>query len=212
MARPARAEEEVERYRERIVEVAAGLFAERGYAGVTFRSLAEGLGCSPMTPYRYFNAKEDILAAVRRSAYDRFAQTQMAAAAVAVDPRERLLALGRAYIRFGVEETDAYRLMFSLAQPNPSRHPDLREAELRAWRPLRAAIGAAIDAGLLAGDPDVLASLFWSSVHGLVSLHVAAKLVHGVDVDRLVAPMLHTLFEGNRPPASRDRDESGESS
>ncbi len=211
MARLARAEDEIERYRERIVEVAARLFAERGYAGVTFRSLAEGLGCSPMTPYRYFKAKEDILAAVRRSAYDRFARTQVAAAASA-DPQERLLELGRAYIRFGVEETDAYRLMFSLAQPNPSRYSDLREAELRAWRPLRAAIGAAIDAGLLVGDPDVLAAVFWSSVHGLVSLHVAGKLVHGADVDRLVEPMLHTLFEGNRPPVSRNRDESGESS
>ena len=178
---------------------------------MTFRSLAEGLGCSPMTPYRYFDSKENILAAVRRAAYERFACAQVAAAASA-DPQQRLLELGRAYIRFGVEETDAYRLMFSLGQPNPSRYPELREAELRAWRPLRAAIGAAIAAGLLAGDPDVLASVFWSSVHGLVSLHVASKLVHGVDVDRLVEPMLHTLFEGNRPKASWKRDGSGENS
>ena len=68
MGRRARAIEDIEAYRDRIVDVATGLFAERGYAGVTFRSLAERLGCSAMTPYRYFSNKEEIFAAVRRRA------------------------------------------------------------------------------------------------------------------------------------------------
>ena len=212
MGRPALATDELEAYRDRIVEVATRLFAERGYAGVTFRSLAEGLGCSPMTPYRYFRSKEEIFAAVRSTAYDRFAEVQEEAAAQGADPRERLGALGRAYIRFGVEEPDAYRLMFSLAQPNPGSYPGLRDAELRAWRPLREAIDAAVRSGLLAGEPDVLANVFWSGVHGLASLHVAGKLVHGSNVDQLVEPMLHTLFEGNRPSPADRRTVSGEKS
>ena len=37
------------------------------------RQLADDLGCSPMTPYRYFRDKDAILAAVRAAAFDRFA-------------------------------------------------------------------------------------------------------------------------------------------
>jgi len=32
-------------------------FATHGYEGVTMRQLAEALGCSPKTPYRYFKDK-----------------------------------------------------------------------------------------------------------------------------------------------------------
>ena len=210
MGRRARAIEDIEAYRDRIVDVATGLFAERGYAGVTFRSLAERLGCSAMTPYRYFSNKEEIFAAVRRRAYDDFAKVQEAAAAEPGDPREQLGSIGRAYIRFGVEQTDAYRLMFSLAQPNPSTYQDLRSAESRAWKPLHDAICTAIDAGVLAGKSDVLANIFWSGVHGLVSLHVAGKLVYGPDVERLIEPMLRTLFAGNQPRALESPNPPGE--
>jgi len=48
------------------------LFAEHGPEAVTMRQLAAELGCSPMTPYRYFRDKDEILAAVRASAFDRF--------------------------------------------------------------------------------------------------------------------------------------------
>jgi len=210
MGRRARAVEDIEAYRDRIVEVATGLFAERGYAGVTFRSLAERLGCSAMTPYRYFSNKEEIFAAVRRRAYDDFARAQDSAAAPTGDPRERLESIGRAYIRFGVEQTDAYRLMFSLEQPNPSTYQDLRSAESRAWKPLHDAICEAIDAGVLAGEPDVLANVFGIGVHGLVSLHVAGKLVYGPDVERLIEPMLRTLFAGNKPQALGSSNHAGE--
>ncbi len=38
------------------------------------RQLAAELGCSPMTPYRYFKDKDEILAAVRAAAFDRFSE------------------------------------------------------------------------------------------------------------------------------------------
>ena len=38
------------------------------------RQLAAELGVSPMTPYRYFEDKDDILAAVRANGFNRFAE------------------------------------------------------------------------------------------------------------------------------------------
>ncbi|MGZ6016095.1 MAG: TetR/AcrR family transcriptional regulator, partial [Phenylobacterium sp.] len=60
-------------FRERLCEAAERLFAERGPDAVTMRQLAAELGVSPMTPYRYFEDKDDILAAVRANGFTRFA-------------------------------------------------------------------------------------------------------------------------------------------
>lgn len=190
--------EEVEAFRERLCAVAERQFAERGFEGVSLRSVTEELGCSRMTPYRYFEDKAAIFAAVRAAAYRRFAAAQEKAAADSA-VSDRLGALGRAYVSFGIDEPHAYRLMFELAQPDPDGHPELREAEARAWAPIRDGVRATVDAGLLAGDPDVLAHLFWAGVHGIVSLSLAGKLSHGLRLEQLVGPMLLLLFRGALP-------------
>ena len=41
-------------FRTQLCKVATERFARFGYEGVTMRQLAEALGCSPKTPYRYF--------------------------------------------------------------------------------------------------------------------------------------------------------------
>ncbi len=40
---------------------------------MTLRALAAELGCSPMTPYRYFENKAELFAVVRADAFRRFA-------------------------------------------------------------------------------------------------------------------------------------------
>ncbi len=199
MGRQATSAAEAGEFRDRVRRSAERLFAERGYEGVSLRAIADALGVSAMTPYRYFRDKAEIFAAVRGAAYERFANSQEAALAEpAAGPAQRLAALGRAYLHFAVEDPDGYRLMFELGQPDPDGYPALREVELRAWAPLRTAIGDAIAAGVLAGDPDTVANVFWAGVHGLVSLSLARKLVHTRDLESLVDPMLLTLFLGNR--------------
>jgi AcrR family transcriptional regulator len=69
MGRAALTVEELGAFRGRAVTAATRLFAERGYRGVTLRSLAKELGVSPMTPYRYFENKEELFAMVRTEAF-----------------------------------------------------------------------------------------------------------------------------------------------
>lgn len=198
MPRASLTPEAIEAFRDALCRVATRRFAEEGYAGVTLRALAAELGCSPMTPYRYFRDKRDIFAAVRAAAFRRFADAQEAAAAGEGDPLARLAALYRAYVRFALEEPHAYRIMFELHQPDaPSAAPELEKQERRAWQALRDAVGEAVSAGVLrGGDPEVLAHVFWASVHGLVALHLAGKLKLGVDFAAVEGPLLETLFRG----------------
>ena len=67
-------------FRSELCKVATERFARFGYEGVTMRQLAEALGCSPKTPYRYFKDKADILATVRAQAFGKFADALEAAA------------------------------------------------------------------------------------------------------------------------------------
>ena len=63
---------EISAFRERICAAAFELFATQGYAAVTMRAIATKIGCSPMTPYRYFVNKSEIFALVSAEAFRRF--------------------------------------------------------------------------------------------------------------------------------------------
>ena len=204
MGRKARSDTVVQEFRERLVEAATHLFATQGFEGVTLRAVAAALGVSPMTPYRYFRDKEEIFAAVRATAYESFAWSQQEAYDSTADPIARLRALGLAYQAWARAPPDAYRLMFSLRQPDPTAFGDLRDAELRGWHPLYQAVEAAGAAlgGHLQGEPNTLAHLLWCGMHGIVSLDLAGKLTNGRTADDLVGPMMDVMARGGRDPSA----------
>lgn len=190
MPRAALTPEQIDAFRARAVEAATRLFARNGYDAVTMRALASELGCSPMTPYRYFGGKEDLFAAVRTEAFRRFADAQQAALDAGQAPFDQLAALRDAYVGFALAEPDAYRTMFELSQPAPGSYPELDAEGLRAFSYLLQATEAAVAAGLLSGDALTLAHLMWGSMHGLVSLHLAGKLTLGRELTELTHAML----------------------
>src|SRR5208282_294818 len=107
-------------------------FAARGPAAVSMRQLAEALNVSVMTPYRYFKDKDEILTAVRASAFDRFSDALEVAHKAAADCAGAARAVSGAYVTFAFENPAAYKLMFDLSQPNEDDHPDLARAGARA--------------------------------------------------------------------------------
>jgi AcrR family transcriptional regulator len=197
MARAVLTVEELGAFRGRAVDAATRLFAERGYRGVTLRSLAMELGVSPMTPYRYFENKEELFAMVRTEAFRRFADAQRDAVAGIEDPADALRVLGRAYVSFALDEPDAYHIMFELLQAPAGTYPELETEQARAFSHLHAAVKASVEAGFLEGESLPRAHYLWAQIHGLVSLHLAGKLVMGCSLEELIS----TVFE--RPKAAQ---------
>ena len=197
MARAALTVEELHAFRGRAVSAATGLFAERGYRGVTLRSLAKELGVSPMTPYRYFENKEELFAMVRTEAFRRFADAQRDAVAEIDDPEDALRMLGRAYVSFALDEPDAYHIMFELLQAPAGTYPELEAEQARAFSFLHDAAQQGGEAGLSEVESLRRAHYLWAQIHGLVSLHLAGKLVMGCSLDDL----LTSVFE--RPEAAQ---------
>jgi AcrR family transcriptional regulator len=140
-----------------------------------------------MTPYRYLAGKEELFALVRAEAFRRFADRLEAAMARVGDPVKRLLKLKQAYVRFALDEPDAYRIMFELRQPDARRGGELAAQAKRAFGCLHRTVEEAVDAGRLDGDALTLAHLLWANTHGLVSLHLAGKLTMGRSLETLAA-------------------------
>lgn len=192
--------EAVERFRARVCRVVTRQLAERGPAGISMRQVAAELGCSPMTPYRYFRDREAIFTAVRAAAFARFADAMTAAAAAAPpDPAARLARLGEAYLRHARSAPHEYRIMFELAQPQGADDPGLAREETRAWSVLREAVAAAVDAGVIREDADTAAHVLWAGLHGLAALDLAGKL-RTRSRDELAGPMMFALLRGVGAP------------
>jgi AcrR family transcriptional regulator len=192
---------EVEDFRNRLIAAAERLFAEHGPAAVGMRHLSDALNVSVMTPYRYFSDKDEILAAARASGFNRFADALEAAHLAADDCAGAARAVAEAYLRFAFENPVAYKLMFDLSQPNEEHYPDLARAAARARVIMAAYIKNLSDAGLLAGEPEIVAHVFWAAFHGLVVLKLADNIAPNIDFEHLWRELTRALIAGFAPIA-----------
>ena len=78
---------------ERIAEIAASLFAERGYAAVSMREIASAVGMKAASLYNHFADKESLYLAAVTQAFSGIASAIDEATAVEGTPHERLQAL-----------------------------------------------------------------------------------------------------------------------
>jgi AcrR family transcriptional regulator len=190
---------EIDDFRARLISVAERLFAEQGREAVSMRQLAQALGVSVMTPYRYFKDKDDILAATRALGFDRFAEALETAYDSVDDPVQRARMVGAAYLKFAFENPSAYRLMFDLTQPNEENYPELARAGERARKTMSAYVESLLRAGQLVGDPEIVAHVCWAAIHGLVVLKLADKIAPHISFDRLWQEMSRALNIGLGP-------------
>jgi AcrR family transcriptional regulator len=186
-------------FRGKLIAAATRIFAAKGREGFTMREVAAELGVSAMTPYRYFKDKDEILAAVRANAFDRFAEALESAYAGHADPVSRGGAVGDAYIRFAFQEPASYRLMFDMSQPDEADYPDLVRATTRARKTMTDYVRSLVDAGVLAGDPVLIGHVFGSALHGAVVLQLAGKLGEECSFATIMNETFRALREGFSP-------------
>ena len=193
-------DEDVAKFRDRLCDVAEHLFAEHGAEAVTIRQLAGALGVSAMTPDRYFKDKDAILAAVRARAFDRHAEALEAARAVqGLGPAERAEAIGRAYVRFALENPEAYKLMFDIRQPSAEDYPDFVRAAARSHATMTAHLLDLKAAALFGGDPDYVGHLYWAALHGPIMLQLSGMLDAPFDAAALIRGLTAAIGQAHFP-------------
>ena len=199
-------DQDIADFRSELCKVATERFARHGYEGVTMRQLADALGCSPKTPYRYFKDKADILATVRAQAFAKFADALEKAAASQKDPSRRGRAISEAYLAFALKNPHAYRIMFDIDAPIDENHRELGPAAERAARFITRGAEHLAEAGLIGVDPTLFGWSMWASMHGIVMLHQSGMLQHGPHYRKLMGFLGGTMLKGSaKKPKGKKR-------
>jgi AcrR family transcriptional regulator len=97
--------------RERILDAARHIVVREGFAALSMRKIADAIEYSPATLYLHFESRDEIARALCAEGYAQLLSSFEPLAQIA-DPAERLRALGRAYVAFGVAHPETYRLIF----------------------------------------------------------------------------------------------------
>lgn len=164
--------------RRALVDAALELVRDRGSDGFTLREAARRVGVSQTAPYRHFETKDALLAAVAEQGFrDLHRRLSQAAEDAGADPRLRLRAQGLAAFEYYVGDAARFRVMFGRASARKDRYPALAEAWGRVNALLLESLVASQRAGHIRdGDPLELGLVIASMTHGLASLVVDGQL------------------------------------
>ncbi len=200
----ARREREKTALREAILSAARMIAAESGWGAVTIRKIADRVEYSPPIVYEYFDDKEALLLALMLDGFRQMLGRLQAARAASPDPDAALAALTTAYLQFARENPELYQVMNGLDGIS------IHISKLNKPEEIAAVIGEVIDAlAVWAAAHRVTFDnlydpfyLLWSTLHGLVSLHMTGRISShtGADdahyLDLLAQQGLQTLLRG----------------
>jgi AcrR family transcriptional regulator len=147
-----------------------------GPRAFTLREVARRAKVSHNAPYRHFQDKDELLAAVAAQGFDRLADSMIAAAAPAGNALDALRLSGRGYVQFALQWPEHFSVMFEYCD-GLAAYPDYAASGQTAFQVLLDKIVAAQNAGQLpAGDARTLALTAWSMVHGIAKLAIGSRL------------------------------------
>ncbi len=167
---------------------------------VSIRAIAEAAGVTPPSIYLHFADKNELLGAVCEARFADLDRCMEDAAAGAGDPLAALWARGRAYVRFGLDNPEHYRILFMTRPVDGTHASPERLPGLTAFGHLVEEVGRCMDAGALAKeDPFLVATGLWTGVHGVTSLLIARPDFPWPGVDVLLEHVLTVSARGLRP-------------
>jgi AcrR family transcriptional regulator len=184
--------------RAEILHAAERIFVRDGYQGATIRKIAEEVGVSSTALYMHFSDKDEILLEICEGAVATLLALNTEISGRPIDAVSRVRLMLDAYMRFGLENPNTYRLAFCTTpgQISAMRHEVAAGLGVRCYERFMGAVAdIAAEGRLRVGDADSAAQTLWAACHGLVALRTNRKIEH-TDDEVLMALMLDCLFDG----------------
>ncbi|MDA0378824.1 MAG: TetR/AcrR family transcriptional regulator [Bacteroidetes bacterium] len=182
--------------RREILDTSRRLLTTVGYTRLSMRNIANEIGYSATSIYLYFESKDDLVHALIDEGVDLLHSRLAEADQSGTSPEERLEAMCRAYVAFGMERPEYYEIMYVHHPEYIKRYP--AEKYRKARRNLEI-MAAAIREGMQDGifrdvEPMLAANLAWTQLHGVVSLLSSERIDKRIDPDELInAACLHVV-------------------
>lgn len=189
--------------RQQILNAAREITIRDGFAALTMRKIAQAIEYAPGTIYLYFENRDEIAIQLCRQGYQELLESLQPTTNIA-EPRDRLRAIASAYINYGLTNTATYRLIFM-------EDPKFTNAALFEV-PIDSADGAGMQSFQLlvtifddmkaermlsiGADSARLAEIFWTSLHGILSIKLTFPGLLTTLSEELVTTMTDTFLAG----------------
>jgi AcrR family transcriptional regulator len=190
--------------REEILAAAERILIEtNNESALSIRAIAAAVGVTPPSIYLHFADRTDLVFAVCELESRKLDAAMDHAAQGIDDPWERIRRRGHAYLRWGLENPEHYRiLMMSRPESTPDRFGDERLADTAGLEAVAADLSEAVQSGRIdpdQGDPVKLAEALWMVIHGMVSLLISKPDYPFPPADEVYETMLDLVRLGLAP-------------
>ena len=180
-----------------LLREASRVLAAGGPEALSLRELARALGVSHNAPYKHFENRDALLAALATEGFHELSAEAQKAAAKA-EPSEVMLARALAYIRFALRRPAVFKLMFS-RDVSGRAHAELAEAARSGFFALRQALtGGGTDR---AANDTALAA--WAFVHGIAHLLIDGQIPEVLSAGRSPEQLAEAMMQAYGLPATR---------
>lgn len=170
-----RKQQEKEALRLLILNGAKKLFVEKGIEHTTIRNIADEINYSVGTVYVYFKDKNAILHDLHSIGFKELGGYFKELLSID-DPMQRIKKMGTIYMKFALENSEMYDLMFNLRAPMEY----LENTDNDLWSEGSETFGyvkKTVEDCMMQGhfknhNSEALAFMIWSMVHGMCSLEI----------------------------------------
>lgn len=168
---------DIAKKRDELVNVALGILKSEGTSALTLRRLGIAAKISRSTSYRYFKDKDELLLAMRASGLRHLTEMCRLAMSEFENNLERMRAMGHAYMTFGRQQPELYRLIFETGNPAEDLKGEYGDVVAAYIAVADAPIDDAYAAGEVKWPASRLGPALWASTHGLLMLERAGHIV-----------------------------------
>lgn len=199
--------EEVEEMRERILDTALDIIIDQGFGHLSIRKIASKIGVTATTIYNYYKNKDELNLMIRMRGFSVLHDLLLARAEPFDAPEDRVAAMIRGYVAFGVTYPSYYEIMFNLNTPKyldyigTSIEPQASREKQVALSCIALFTETISDymtdlKGEMTETVWDLVLMFWSDLHGMVTLN-NSRLFHEVveDVDGFMERRTDEIIE-----------------
>ncbi len=201
-----RKQREAEQRRKSIIKVVRKLIKKGGLGEISLRKVAELAGYSTTVVYSLFEDKAMLISQAMGEDLLELTSAMRRASEAHSKPLERIRAMGRAYVDFGLKHPDEYAFVFMQKRPHAAnevahvQHGDPAEDPYAFSRTLFAQWAATGEVSSVDTDVDLMTQIYWEGIHGFT----ARQLVMGPDdpwfpevpSERHLASLIEVLLTG----------------
>jgi len=185
--------------RAEILEAAERIFVAEGYEGATIRRIADEVGVSSTALYMHFQDKGCILAEICEGTFRNLLARNSEIAEKPLDPVVRTRMMLDAYMRWGLEHSNAYQLVYVARSPATQQELPEGVAELsrQCYDTFAGVVHEVAASGRLrTGSGESAAQALWMACHGVVALITSRPTFAWADHEELMRITLDGMLHG----------------